>query len=487
MTIDVAPASPAVVHRRDGWARRTAVVAAGQSAVKGGQLVIAVVLVHALDPHDWTGLAYLLSIHLAAVTLGTGNLQQGLVFFLPRTPADRQRALIARTAILLLGVGTAIGTGLVLVGPWITSGTLAVRSLLPVLGLAIALELPTACAPPAFVGIGATHRAAAWDASVTAVMLVCVLVPAAAGWGAEGVVVGLAVQAAVRALAFLVVITRQFPGRLRVPAVVTARAQLRYGLPLGLTLTASVLNRSVDKWFVAAFDGSHVGVHAIAAQEIPLLAVLPYAGGAVTAAALVEAFRSRDLDTAARLWMRQTATMCRVVVPMTVGLVLLAPDVFRLLLPAEYAIGVVTFRLFTIVTVHRVAEYGLVLRAADRNRDVLRSALVLLGSNAVFAFVGARWWGMTGAAAGTLVANLVGWVFVVGRVGAALERSWRRAFPWGEWAGAVVIAAAAATVTWLMTRHIDALVVRLMTATAMFAVVDVALHVGGRSIARGRR
>ncbi len=487
MTVDMVTSPPAAAGGLAGWGRRTAIVAAGQSAVKGGQLVVAVALVHALAPDDWAQVAYLLSIHLAAVTLGTGNLQQGLVFFLPRTPPDRQRALIVRTAAVLLAVGTAIGTGLVVVGPWITGGTLAVRSLLPVLGLAIALELPTACAPPSLVGVGAVQRAAAWDAVVTAIMLVCVLGPTAAGWGARGVVIGLAVQAAVRAVAFVAVTCWQFPGRFRDPGVVTARAQLRYGLPLGLTLTASVLNRSVDKWFVAAFDASHVGVHTIAAQEIPLLAVLPYAGGAVTTAALVHAFRTRDLDTAARLWMRQTASMSRLVVPMTVGLVLLAPDVFRLLLPAEYAAGVVAFRLFTVVTVHRVAEYGLVLRAADRNIDVLRSALLLLGSNAVLALIGARWWGMTGAAAGTLLANLIGWLFVVGRVGVALDRSWRRAFPWAEWLASVATAAIAATATWLLTHGIDELAVRLPAAIATFVVLDVGLHVVRRSIARGER
>ena len=286
------------------WARRTGTIAVGQSAVKGGQLVLAIVLVHALSPGHWARVAFLLSIHLAATTLGTGNLHHGLVFFLPRTEVSQRRALVAHTASLLAASGAFIAIVLVALAA-VIAGPLDVAGLVPWIAVAILLELPTACAPMALLAVGAIRRCAAWDLTATALLLGAVIVPAAAGWGAAGVVRGLAIQAAARLVIFSFVVLPSFAGRVRGVARGTTAAHLRYGFPLGLTLAASVLNRSVDKWYVAAFDSAHVGVHAIAAQEIPLLAVLPYAGGAVTVAALVEAFRHRDLTTASGLWLRQ--------------------------------------------------------------------------------------------------------------------------------------------------------------------------------------
>lgn len=450
-----------------GWRRRTGAIAAGQGAVKGGQLVLAVALVHHLRPHDWSQVAFLLSIHLAATTIGTCNLHHGLLFFLPRTSPDRQRALLLRTAGILVASGCLIAAALV-VAPW-GDTSLQVGGLVPWIAAGVILELPTACAPLALLAVDRVRGAAMWDLAGTVLLLACAIAPAAAGWGAEGVVKGLALQAVLRLLLFVSVVVREFGGPLTGVERGTTRAHLRYGLPLGLTLATSVLNRSVDKWYVAAFDSSHAGVHAIAAQEIPLLAVLPYAGGAATVAALVDSFRRGDLPEAAGLWLRQTAAMSRVIVPISVAVVLVAPEVFALALPAEYSAGVLSFRLFAAVTVHRVAEYGLVLRAADRNRDVLRAAVVLLVANGALALIGAAGWGMSGASLGTLLANVIAWLFVVRRIAVTLGRPWRAAFPWGPWASACAIAVTAAVLAWTVGRSVDATLARLVAELTVFA------------------
>jgi O-antigen/teichoic acid export membrane protein len=423
--------------------RRSAVIALGQAAVKTSQVVIAIALVRLLSSDEWSAVALVLSVYLAAVTLGSLNVQQSLLFFLPRLEAGQQRRLVVRTATVMAATGGATATIILVADPFAAADLTTLAYITPLVALAIAIEIPTAAGPAALLSIDRLVGAAGWDVVGTLALVVCVVAPAALGWGLRGVAQGMVVAAFTKACMFAAVVRRWFPA----PSIVLPRGLLRrqlvYGIPLGLTIGASVLNRSVDKWLVAVFDPANLGIYAIAAQEIPLLAVLPYAGGAAVVTMLVDAFRRSDREHARALWITQTGAMSAVVVPISAALVLIAPELIALVFTAPYAAGVVPFQLFTIITIHRVAEYGMVLRAADRTRDLLVSALVLLVANLAFASVGASVWGMTGASLGTLVANVIAWLFVLGRVARSFDSSLRHSFAWRAWCRNVVVAAVA--------------------------------------------
>jgi O-antigen/teichoic acid export membrane protein len=428
------------------FARRTGTIAAGQVVVKSSQVVLTIVLVRLLAPAEWSQVAYLLSIYLVAVTLGTLNLQHGIVFFLPRVGPGRHRALLAQTAGLLAVPALLIAVGLIMTAPVLGGGRLDVALSLPLLAIAILLEVPTACAPAALVASDQLGLAAAWDIVVTVVQVGSVVVMAVVHQSAAGVVAGLAIAAAIRMALFCVLLATRFDGPFRGLMPGTLSAQIRYGVPLGLTIATSVLNRSIDKWFIAIFDPANVGVYAVAAQEVPLLAVLPYAGGAAVVTRIVDAFRRGDDGEARWFWLRQTSSMSAVVVPASALLILVAPELFVLVFTPDFAAGVLPFQLFTAITLHRVAEYGLVLRSAGRNGELVRSSLVLLGANVVLAGVGAAWFGMVGAAAGTLLANGLAWLFVLGRLGDVFGTTLGQSFAWWSWFVAVVCSAGAAFV-----------------------------------------
>jgi O-antigen/teichoic acid export membrane protein len=448
--------------------RPTALVAAGQAAVKSTQLVLALVLVRLLSDTSWNQVAFVLSIHLALVTFGALGLQHSLLYFLARHPGG-ERSIVLRTAAMTTAVGLAALGILALLADRI-GGQLQVESLLPLVGIAATLELCTVGMPSAFIALERFRSAAVWDVANSLVVVVAVGVAAATTGTARGVVVALLAAAAMRLLAFVVVVPLTIPHS---PGAVrpSRREQLVYSLPLGLTLAASVLNRTLDKWYVAAFDPSQVGHYTLAAQEIPLLAVLPYAGGAVVAAELARSFRDGDTNTAAALWHRQTSSMARLVVPMSVALMLVAPELLRLLAGETSRPMVLTFQLFTAITLHRVAEYGLLLRAAGRPRTVLVSASVLLGANAILALVGAVLWGAVGAAAGTLLANVVAWVFVLRQVGAALGTGFAQAFPWSEWGWAVGLSALAALVAAQLAGTVHTTLAALVVKGTSFAAL----------------
>jgi O-antigen/teichoic acid export membrane protein len=453
----------------EGLRRSTALVAVGQAAVKGNQLLLALVLVRMLTPAAWNQLAFLLSIHLAVVTFGTLGLQHSLLYFMTHGDVAPRR-LVLRTAAVTAAIGATIAVVLTaLAGP--IGSSLHVAPQLSRLSLAAMLELAAAGVPSAFIATERFGWAAAWDLSHAAVLVTLVVTAAAIGGGVAGVVHALVLAAAIRVVAMLAVVglfSRDAPVNGQ-PASVGR--QLAFAFPLGLTLAASVLNRSIDKWYIAAIRPAEVGRYAIAAQEIPLLAVVPYAGGAVVAARLATAFRDRQTALARSLWMEQTSAMTSFVVPATVAVMVVAPLLLPLAVADHSSALVISFECFTAITLHRVAEYGLVLRAAGRSQAVLTSALVLLVANAVLALVGAWWFGPIGAASGTLVANVVAWLAVLRQVGHALGTGVAGAFPWRVWIRTLSTSSLAAGVALVATRRTGPTVVMIGARLAVFAAV----------------
>jgi O-antigen/teichoic acid export membrane protein len=452
--------------------KRTGAIAAGQGAVKASQLVIAITLVRLMSPDQWSQVALLLSIYLAAVTIGTLNLQHSLLFFMPRVDITQQRRLVRQTAGIMAIAAALIAVALVCLTPALSNGRFHLGNTLPLLALAIALEIPCACAQPSLIAIERAGRAAWWDIVNTTIFITAVVVPAATGAGATGVVLGIVVAACCRTMLFVAVVAAHFPHRGASLPEGLLSDQLRYGLPLGLTIATAVLNRSVDKWFVAIFDPANTGVYAVAAQEIPLLAVLPYAGGAAVVTSVVAAFLEHDYDRARHCWLRQTATMSNLVVPLSAGLIVIAAEVIHLVFTPSFAAGVLPFQLFTAITLHRVAEYGLVLRAANRTRDLLISALVLLAANVVFAGFGAAMWGMVGASLGTLLANALAWWFVLGRLADAFGSTRRETFAWQAWCNALAISAIGVVAASVAARNLTSTVTAsLVVKLAVFVAV----------------
>ncbi|MEA5558045.1 lipopolysaccharide biosynthesis protein [Nodularia spumigena] len=436
-------------------ARATALISIGQAAVKTTQLVLAVLLVRLMSPEEWNEAAFLLSIYLAGTTIGTLNIHHGIVFFLPRVDQRKRRNLVLQNVGLVLGIGLLVTLALIVARPLLSGGQLGDGSALPWLGLAITLELPSSCVGMTMIGLERYGSVAMWDLAGTGALLAGAIVPVAAGYGIDGLVVGLLLAGTVRFVAGLWYLFAAVPGSAGGLGRSLLLDQLRYGIPLGATIAVAVLNRSIDKWLIAAFEPADFGIYAVAAQEVPLLAVLPYAGGAALVTSLVAAFHDADRAAAHADWLQLTGAMTLLVVPLGVGLILVAPELLPAIFGEEFARGVLPFQVFTAITLHRVAEYGMMLRAAGRTRELLQVAGVTLGANIVLAGLGAWLGGMTGSACGALLASALGWTVALRHIGRSLGVPVRHAFPWPRWSAAVATCSTAAMIAWALSRVLD--------------------------------
>lgn len=453
-------ASSRTLRSRIGW------LAIGQGIEKTAQLLVLVLLVRILPPGVWNTTAILITSHLAALAIGSFNLEQSVLFYLPRFELRMQEALIAKTTFFLFGSGLVVGGAAALITAQITNQPY----LSFLIWWAIALEMPTSTATANFVSRHRVVAAGIWDSAHALLQLVLVCCSAIIASTSEAIVFSILVASAIRLIAYMLVF-RPYQFMTAMPINSAFREQLYFCIPLGLALATGTLARVVDKWIIGWRFPNMVGHFTIAAQEVPLLSVLPYAGGASVAVLLVKYLSENRQFEAHDLWFHQAELMSRVVVPLFFASSLVAPEAFELIFGISDQSIVAVFQVFTLIGIHRVTEYGAVLRAAGRTKDVAMSGVVFLAGVIVFGLVGVAFAGMMGLTIGTAVAFAIAWWWILGKIGQIFSLNRRSVFPWKTWISYVLLSASVAITTALVCRGIDLAIVRLGIKLFLFCSV----------------
>jgi O-antigen/teichoic acid export membrane protein len=454
--------------RRIGW------LTVGEAVARTCQVASAILLVGLLAPGEWNVIALSLSVYFVAVTIGSLNLEHSILFFLPQLEAEQTNRLLRQTVRLLRTSGLVCAVLILAVQG--TTGALGSMTIALCLGIAVACELPTVVAAPAFIARGEERSASLWDLTQALVQFGAIIIPTMLGGGARGIAMGLATAGIFRGASFFFVYRRFVDGHhVETPGLL--RRQILFCAPLGVALAAGVLTRSIDKWLVAWHEPLRVGIYSIAAFEVPILAVLPYAGGAAIAVSMVSMFRDNRVEDAHTVWWGQARMMSLIVVPLTVGLVVVAPEVFQILFSDTYKSSVLPFQIFTLIGLHRVTEYGAVLRAAGRSMEIVYSSVILLTANVVLGFIGLRIHGLVGLTIGSVCAFAIAWMWMLGRLKNVFQVSLKRVFPWSTWGVCIVVSFATALIAVYVTRGIDEASIRLGIKAVVMGVVAGAISI----------
>ena len=441
--------------------RRTAWITVGQGVHTAAQILVATFLARWMSNSDWSKMAYLMSVYFAMLVVANLGLHHGMPYFISHLNAKGQRRVVFRSMTALLISGLVVSLVLTLASGALTKQWDDLAGLVTLMGVVIAVELPSTICAMALVAMKHSMLSAIWEGSMGLVTLITVFGLFIQDNGLRAACLGLLIAGVIRSITAVVALwwaTRQDNCRndvehsLTVPRI---RDQIMFALPLGATIIVSVLNRSLDKWLVAALYPLRLGEYAIAAQELPIINILPVAGGAAIAVSLVHHLSRGDKQTALKIWIEQSIRLTYVLVPAIVILILCSPEIIELMFGRQYRSGAPILVIFTVILLHRVAEYGVVLRAAGRTRELLSASLVLLVTNAIAASAFILIFGPIGAAIGTLIANIVAWLWVLKRVAAVLESSVKQVFPWKEWSQQIAIGLLCVTTCVIINALID--------------------------------
>ena len=99
--------------------------------------------------------------------------------------------------------------------------------------------------------------------------------------------------------------------------------------------------------------------------------------------------------------------------------------------------AVLPFQIYTIILIHRVAEYGMIMRSAGKPEILIKTSLFLLFSNVIFSIPLTFYFGMVGAALGSLLAMAVNWIYFMLKIADVFDSKFKNSFPYSDYLGSL--------------------------------------------------
>lgn len=449
--------------------KRAAVVAGGNSAVSAVDMFLGLALVAWLPAETWNEAAVILMIFGTCRSLGQLGIQEGIYFFYSRTPADQRRSLVAQTMLMLATTGSVLALGIQTLPHWLAAVTPNIAQTLPLLSLAVLCELPAACTSQVLIAAERPTWASAYQTTTGVVNTACVAGPLVLGWGPMGLATGMLVNSSLRLFLLIVLSLRAVPGGRWVISWAAIWEQVQFTVPLALSVASSVLNRYIDKWIVSFYEPESVGIYTFAATELPFVTAMGYALAAVLSTRMTYAFQVHDPALALRYWLAASARGSLVVVPLTVGILLVVPEIVELAFEPAYLAAVAPFQIYNLILLQRVMGWGMVLRSAGKPKWLWFLGFNLLGLNTLFSWVFTAHYGIVGAAAGTLLATALNLILTFVMFSRVLQVPWTKVFPWGYYGRILVTSVGAALAARWVAQFAETGLAHLLVELAVYA------------------
>jgi O-antigen/teichoic acid export membrane protein len=439
---------------RDAISKPAFLLVVGRTVGFAASFIIPVLLVRTFNQAEFGTYKQLFLIYGTLYGLAQFGMAESLYYFVPRKPHEAG-PYIANTLLTLALAGMSCLALLWLaeerVAQWLSNPQLAEH--VGLLGAFLVLMLVSAVFEIVMVA-RKQHLTAAWTYGASDVTRTILLViPAFVHGGLRGVLWGGVAFAALRVLAMLRWLAKEFGRDLR-PNRRLWKYQLAYALPFALAVGIEVLQANLHQYVVASkFDAVTFAIYAVGCLQIPLVDLITTSTANVMMVKMAEDSLQDHKEMALALWHHTMARLALLIFPLAVVLVLLSRDVIITLFTATYVASVPIFMAWTLTIVPAVFCVDAVLRAHAQTRflfamNMLRLALVVsLISWCLSTF------GLVGAVLVTLLATAIVRVLSIVRIARVLETSMARVLPWGTLTSIALCALAAAPPVYWLSRY----------------------------------
>lgn len=425
-------------------------------------LLILLLMVVGARVYSKPELAYVtmvLLLYESAMAIGSLGLADAVFYFIGRDPGG-SRFVVRQTSFLLLSVAIPVIAVTMVAGYLISKPGLDLRPVLPWLAVVLLLELPTQPAVNQLIATGHARLASGLFVGLALLRTMALLAPGIGGFAVVHVAPIMAGVGIVRLVVHLSIVKKFFPleeSETRTSWVVKKRLReiLWFALPAGAALIAGRLNPQIDKYAVQLMLGiNDVAEYSVAAFELPLITLVPYAVAAVMQARYVRFYMNGEVDSLRELWFTSVRKTALVVVPLATMCIALGEEMVSVFFGQEYARAGLPFQIFTIVVLHRVAAYSSILQSVNQTRAVMVSSLLLVSTNLLLVYPLTKLFGYPGPALSSLIAVGPAWGYVLWRIGAVLGGGIRGALPWRFYFQVLAIGAVCGLFTWLVAHQL---------------------------------
>jgi O-antigen/teichoic acid export membrane protein len=390
-------------------ARNTVLLTLSGSVEFALQFAVPMVFVRNLDAATFGEYRLLWLMAGTALALAPAFMPQSLFYFLPRATAQQKRVFIGNVLAFLAVAGVIVTF---LTSPWnpflpdngqrLFADSHGLSSLFLGCWMLVSLMfvLPTA--------EGRIRWQATNDVALSTVRTLMLASAALFTHALTWVMAALLVEAAARfATLGLYLRTRPDGGALSCQAQ-PLLAQLRYAVPFAAGNGLFLLRSQSDQWIVAGMvTPALFGVFSISSVFLPLAALIRQPVTNALMPRLNKAFAEGQLAEIVRLFRKSSSATTLILVPLAGILLCVTGELVQIVYTGRYADAVPVMRIYLLGIMLQGCAAGYALPALNQGRVAVANNAFCLVISVALSYVGARYWGLRGAAAGSVVAFVI--------------------------------------------------------------------------------
>ncbi len=410
---------------------------------------------------------YLLLVYEVVRNLATLGFPESIFYFFEHLTKNFRKAFAVQTCTIMVFTG-AIAASVILLVKYFAPELLSnfspevvqdIQQYLPYLAIVAVLEIPTWPVHNILLASD-RQREAGWYQIITSILSFAAIIgPIALGYPIIYLLYSMVAYAVIRFVMSFIWVTFVLPkGGLKTPKG-NLREQISFSIPLGISAMVNQFNKYADKAIVslllaeAAFAEYGVG-----AQEVPIIRVIPFAVGTVLISRYVQLKIKGSFNELIDVWHKGINKVALVVIPLTILSVVLAPYFITIFETdgTSYRNAIIPFQIYNLIILIRVAHYGSILQAFGDTKGVLRLSILLVVLNILFSTPLTYFYGINGTAFGTLLANIINWVFLLRRIGMHLNIPAYQVLPLPQYGRITLVSVIVGAMTYLLSNSLDA-------------------------------
>lgn len=411
---------------------RAAAILTGAGMVEFGlQFLLPVILVRHLDSVSFGQYRLLILVMGTALAIVPAFMPQSLYYFLPRAAADHKLMVIGNVALYLAMMGCLVALltspanpllGGLLQG--LFSATHGLSALF--LGLAMLVSIGTTLA----IAEGRIVWHCATDLVLALVRTAMIALAAFKTHQIAWVAAALVADAVLRLLVMgAYLLTRAGGARLRCGAG-SLLVQLRYAAPFALGASLFGLRVQADQWIAAAsMPAAAFAAFTIGVVVLPVASLIRQPINNALLPHLNTEFAAGNRHGAGRLLRQASAAATVLLLPLAGILFVLAPQIVALVYTERYLAAIPVMRCYLVLVMMQSFAIGYAMPALNMGGRALQINLGALVLSVACSLAGVRWFGLAGAALGSVLAFGLSELINIRYVARVLGTPWRALFP----------------------------------------------------------
>jgi O-antigen/teichoic acid export membrane protein len=388
-------------------------------------IVIPLVLARMMPQAEYGTYKLLFLVAATATAILPCGVTQSLYFFVPR--ASEPRVYFTQTLAFMLAAGAAGALALWTSGPLLATALSTPALLEHRLELAVYTGLLVAALPLeiSLTSQGRTRLAAATYLASDSLRAAALVLPALAGFGLHGMMQTMMGWAALRLAAACGSVLAARRGRLWDRRLL--REQLAYALPFGMAILFAIPQQYAHQFIVAHAVGPALfAIYAVACFELPFVDLFYTPTGEVLMVRLGELERAGRRSEGAAAFREAVDHLAMLILPPIAFIFAVAPTFITALFGPRFSAAAPIFRICLLVMPLGIWPLDATLRARGETRHILTTYVVKAAVCIPLVWLSVQRFGLTGAAASYVLAEMLGRAFLAWRVPRSLSTPARR-------------------------------------------------------------